>query len=84
MDFVVGLPRTQSNKDFMIVVVDRFSKMTHFVSYFKTMNATDVANIYFKEIVKLHDISKTITSDRDPKFVGYFWRTLWRKMRTKL
>jgi hypothetical protein len=58
-----------------MMVVDRFSKMTHFVPCAKTMD-----DLYFKEIVKFHGISNTITSNRDPKFVGHFWRTLWRKM----
>jgi len=84
MDFVVGLPRTPKGKDSIWVVVDRLSKVAHFIPIRSTNSASDLAPIYMKEIVRLHGVTHTIVSDRDAKFVSKFWESLQSALGTKV
>ena len=80
----MGLRRTQRNKDSIMVVIDRFSRMSYFILCNKINDASHVAKLYFKEVVKLHGILRTMILNKDSKFLCHFWRTLWKKLGTSL
>ena len=77
MDFVLSLPRSKSGKYSIYVVIDRFSKVAHLIACSKMDDTTNIAHLFFKEIVRLHAVPKSIVSDRDVKFLNYFWNILW-------
>jgi hypothetical protein len=84
MYFIMGLPRTRKQHDSIMVVVDKLTKSTHFILLKTTHKAEDVANIFMKEVARLHRIPKTIVSSRDPKFNSNLWKGLLKGFRTNL
>ena len=77
MDFVEGLPKSQS-KDVVLVVVDRLTKFVHFILLFHPYTATKVANLYLQHVFKLHGMPASIMSDKDLVFTSHFWQELMR------
>ena len=84
MDFVVGLPLTGRKHDSVWVIVDRLTKSAHFLPVRTDYSLDKLAELYIKEIVRLHGIPISIISDRDPRFTSRFWGKLQEAMSTRL
>ena len=74
MDFIVGLPRTQNGYDSIWVIVDRLTKVAHFLPVKTTYNEPKLAKLYMERIVCLHGVSKKIVSNGGSQFTSHFWQ----------
>jgi IS30 family transposase len=84
MDFINGLPSTPKGNDSIWVIVDRLTKVTHFILVHTTYGGDKLVKLYIDNILKLHGVSKSIISDRGAQFVSKFWRSLHQTLKIKL
>jgi hypothetical protein len=84
MDFIVGLPRTQSGYDSIWVIVDQLTKIAHFIPFKTTYSRSQLAELYMSRIVCLHGVPKKIVSDRGTQFTLKLWERLHETLDTQL
>jgi hypothetical protein len=83
MDFIEGLPQS-SNHSVILVVIDKFSKYTHFIPMAHPFIALQVAQLYFNQVYRLHGLPQAIISDRDRIFMSSLWQELFKLSDTQL
>ncbi|WVZ24011.1 hypothetical protein V8G54_002555 [Vigna mungo] len=84
MDFVTHLPRSSKGHDSIWVIVDRLTKSAHFLPINLRMSMEKLAELYIREILRLHGVPNSIVSDRDPRFTSRFWQLLQEALGSRL
>jgi hypothetical protein len=84
MDFIVGMPRTQSGYDSIWLIMDQLTKVAHFLPIKTTYSGPQLTELYMSRIVCLHGVLKKIVSDRGTQFTLKFWERLHESLDTQL
>jgi hypothetical protein len=58
-------------------VVKILSKFSHFYAILIEYDEIQIADIFFREVLRLDGLSRNIVRDRDSRFLGTFWRKLF-------
>jgi len=84
MDFIIVILRTLRQHDYIMVMVDRLSKVAQFIRVKTTYSTSEVAQVFIREMVILNGVLKKIVSDRDENFTSKFWKEIFAALGTKL
>jgi len=77
MDFITSLLGTSRNHDSIIVLFDKLTKAVHFILVKITYLASEVAQVFVKDIMRLHGVLEKIVSDKDAKYTSKFWKQMF-------
>ncbi|KAL8108448.1 hypothetical protein AgCh_024778 [Apium graveolens] len=83
-EWIIGFPKTKSNHDAIRVIVDRLTKLAHFLPINERFSLEKLVKMYLDEILMHHGVPVSIVSDRDPRFNSRFWRQFHDHLGTKL
>jgi hypothetical protein len=75
MDFIIGLPTNKKKNDFIMVVIDKVTKVAHFIPVKSTYKAIKIAESFIKEIFRFYSLPKTIILEWDT-FVQWFGHSI--------
>ena len=78
MDFITTLPKVIGNFDSIFAVVDWLTKVAHLIPTRTIASVSNIAQLFVKEIVRLHGVPARIISDKDAKFTSKFWTTMFQ------
>jgi hypothetical protein len=84
IDFITKLPRSDKQHDSIMVVVEKITKVVHFIPVKSIHKDAKIVDIYMREFSRMHDVPKTIVSDKDTKFISNFWNRLFKGFGTNL
>ncbi|POM71432.1 Pol protein [Phytophthora palmivora] len=84
LDFIFGLPADDKCNTGILVFVCRLSKMVHLAPVRDKVTGKQAAQLFLHNVFRYHSRPETIVSDRDPRFTGAFWDTLFQLLGTKL
>ena len=82
MDFITGLP-TSDGFNAIWVVVDRLSKMAHYIPCKTDLDAEGLARLFIDNIFRLHGLPTSIVSDRGSVFTSKFWKWVALQLQIK-
>jgi hypothetical protein len=83
MDFITDLPLSD-DFDSILVVKDRLTKQAHYIPCHKSIDGSETASLFIREIFRHHGFPKTIVSDRGPQFVSKFWKRLFSLLKVDI
>jgi len=79
MDFITDLPKSEGN-DAILIVIDRLTKMAHFLPCTKEIDARQFSELFMKEIFRLHGLPKDIITDRGSIFTSDLWKETTKQL----
>jgi hypothetical protein len=83
LDYLTHL-HVSNGFDSVLIVVDHQTRMVHFLPCIESVTTEETANLFLQGVYRLYGLPRVVVSDRDPIFASGFWKTLWRRLGTRL